>query len=179
MRLSVALVAGIGGSAMWRWIAYSSSAYEDRDGQIVSTKALADDCARADAEGNYGPLLWWHLPGAVFGDCDFNAMHGRMLIEMGTFRSDALAIAAQKAARNVEVSLGFNAFTPVRYTDGVYHTIRRFERSLVPRGRASNRFTQFLVVKVDRPQAVQKAAPPSLKDMISSALSYVAREGIH
>jgi len=39
-----------------RWVAQSSTAFQDRDREIVSTKALADDVAFADASGSYGPL---------------------------------------------------------------------------------------------------------------------------
>jgi hypothetical protein len=46
-----------------RWVAQSSTAFQDRDKEIVSTKALADDCAYADRHGEYGPLRWWHTPG--------------------------------------------------------------------------------------------------------------------
>jgi hypothetical protein len=47
----------------YRWVAQSSTAFQDRDREIVSTKALSDDCAYADAHGSYGPLRWWHTPG--------------------------------------------------------------------------------------------------------------------
>lgn len=129
----------------WRWVAFSSTAYRDRDGEIVSTKALADDVARADATGNYGPLRWWHMPGLDLGDCDFNALSGRVLIESGTFKSERIArIVAAKSA-DLEISLGFLHPPSDPDTAGVFHTIRRFERSLTPRGKASNLFTQFRV----------------------------------
>ena len=54
--------------------------------------------AHADITGDYGPLRWWHCPGVDIGDCDFNAVSGRSLVEMGTFRSPALAEAAAAAA---------------------------------------------------------------------------------
>lgn len=130
-----------------RWVAVSSTAYRDRDGEIVSTKALADDCARADQSGQYGPLRWWHMPGMDLGDCDFNAMSGRVLIESGTFRSPEIAQKVARAAdqHGLEISLGF--FHPPSEPDagGVFHTIKRFERSLTPRGKASNLFTSFTV----------------------------------
>ena len=127
-----------------RWVAQSSTAFQDRDQEIVSTKALADDCAFADSTGQYGPLRWWHTPGLELGDCDFNAMHGRVLIESGTFRSPAIA---QKVAASdgLEISIGFLHLPTEPDASGVFHHIRRFERSLVPRGKASNRFTAFSV----------------------------------
>lgn len=132
-------------SGAWRWVAQSSTAYQDRDREIVSTKALADDCDWADKTGSYGVLRWWHSPGLDLGACDFNAMHGRVLIESGTFYSDAIAQKVARAAEGLEISLGF--LHPPYEPDaaGVFHHIRRFERSLVPRGKASNRFTAFAV----------------------------------
>lgn len=132
-------------SGQWRWIAVSSTAFQDRDREIVTVKALADDCAHADATGEYGPLRWWHCPGVDIGECDYNAVSGRSLIEMGTFRDEALARAAAKAAPDLELSIGFRHLPHEPGPDGAYTFIRRFERSLVPRGRAANPFTAFAV----------------------------------
>ncbi len=128
-----------------RWLTVSSSAFADRDNEIVSTKALSDDCDYADKTGVYGPLRWWHMPGVDIGDCDFNAMHGRTLIESGTFRNPGIAQAAAKAAPDLEISLGFLHLPTEPDASGVFHHIRRFERSLVPRGKASNLLTHFSV----------------------------------
>lgn len=132
-------------SDRYRWVAQSSTAFEDRDREIVSTKALADDCRFADKHQAYGPLRWWHSPGLDLGDCDFNAMHGRVLIESGTFRSPSIALKVAAAAPGLEISLGFLHLPSEPDANGVFHHIRRFERSLVPRGKASNRFTAFTV----------------------------------
>lgn len=124
-----------------RWVAVSSSAYRDRDGEIVSTKALEDDVARADADGNYGPLRWWHVKGLDIGTCDYNAMHGRLLVESGTFNDERVAKAIKEHAPELAVSIGFNHSQHEPDADGVFHTIRRFERSFLPRNRESNLFT--------------------------------------
>jgi hypothetical protein len=154
-----------------RWVTFSSNAYRDRDKEIVSTKALEVDCARADKEGNYGPLRWWHvgkpdpfakLPGAGadIGACDYNAMHGRILVESGTFKSEKIAEAIKAKAPELQVSIGY--FHPLTEPDseGVFHTIRRFERSLLPRGRASNPWTSMLVV--------QKESADMLKEKVQA-----------
>lgn len=142
----------------YRWVAISSNSYEDRDREIVSQKALEADCDRADADGQYGPLRWWHVglpdpltqspgPGLDIGECDFNAMHGRMLVESGTFKDAKIAEALQKSAPDLQLSIGF--FHPVAEPDGngVYQHVRRFERSLLPAGKASNRYTSFAVAQ--------------------------------
>lgn len=145
-------------AGVWRWIAVSSTAFRDTDREIVSTKALTDDCAHADATGEYGPLRWWHCPGVDIGDCDYNAVSGRSLIEMGTFRDEAIAQAAAQAAPDLELSIGFKHLPHEPGPDGVYSFIRRFERSLVPRGRAANRLTAFAVT-----QKEQRMTPEKLK----------------
>lgn len=129
----------------YRWVLFSSNAYRDRDGEIVSTKALEADCDRADASRAYGPLRWWHVPGVDIGDCDFNAMHGRILIESGTFRDERIGAAVARKAKDLQVSIGFIHPPDQPDAAGVFHIIRRFERSLVPAGKASNPFTHVLV----------------------------------
>jgi hypothetical protein len=130
----------------WRWVTFSSTAYRDRDDEIVSTKALADDVARADTDGDYGPLRWWHMPGVDIGDCDFNAVtaSGRVLVESGTFRDERIGERIKAAAPKLQVSIGFS-HAPTELVDGVFHHIRRLERSLLPAGRASNPYTRLLV----------------------------------
>lgn len=142
----------------YRWVAQSSTAYQDRDKEIVSTKALDADCVRADKDGDYGPLRWWHTPGLDLGDCDFNAMDGRVLIESGTFRSAAIAHKVARAAAGLEISLGFLHLPTEPDANGVFHHIKRFERSLVPRGKASNRFTAFHVKELPMLDTTKVAA---------------------
>lgn len=147
------------GDGRSRWVLFSSNAYEDRDGQIVSQAALEADVARADADGIYGPLRWWHLgapdasdkqapwgPGIDLGDCDYNAMQGRILVESGTFRDERVAAAVLEHADELGASIGF--WHPVDQPDdeGVFHDIARFERSLLPAEYASNPLTMLAAV---------------------------------
>lgn len=147
-------------SGRWRWLSRTTTAFEDRDKEVISTKALEADAARADGDGKYGPLRWWHMgrpnplnpeqpwgPGVDLGWCDFNAVSGKTLIESGTFKSEAIARAVAVKADSLELSPGF--FHAIGEPDaaGVFHHIRRFERSLVPTwaGRASNYYTGLIV----------------------------------
>jgi len=140
----------------WRWIAYSSNAFLDGDREIVSEKALQEDCDLADKTKVYGPLRWWHVGGADLGDCDFNAMHGRILIESGTFRYPAIAERVKEQAPNLQISIGFNHPLTEPDRDGVFHHIKRFERSLLPRGRASNPLTALPIVNKGGNQMLQE-----------------------
>lgn len=151
----------------YRWVLISSNSFEDRDQEVVAQAALEADVVRADRDKDYGPLLWWHLngkrskegeqlPRVVLGDCDFNAMHGRMLIESGTFVSPDVARAVEKEAPNLEVSLGFDFPEQALAPDGTIHAIRRTERSLLPRGRASNPRTAVPVVQKEMTMLKEK-----------------------
>ena len=149
----------------YRWVTISSSAFRDRDGEIVTQKALAEDVERCDKSGDYGPLRWWHIggyeapdgyerwdtwkagPGVDLGVCDFNMIHGRMLIESGTFKNALIAEALSKSEDNLEVSIGF-AHPPGEPGESKeYQNIHRFERSLLEDGFASNLLTGFYSTK--------------------------------
>jgi hypothetical protein len=130
-----------------RWIAVSSSAYLDRDNEIVSRAALEADVARADKTKEYGPLLWWHT-GAKLGDCDYNALHGRMLVESGTFLDESIAGAVAQKSGELGLSIGFR-HPATEPKDGVFETIRRYERSLLPKRAASNPYTVLTVKGAD------------------------------
>ncbi len=143
-----------------RWLAITTSAYEDKDREIISTKAIARAVALGDQTGQRGPLRFWHVPGLDIGDCDFQAQGGpggRFLIEGGTFRSKAFAQLGQTLAdQGYQMSPGF-----VHQRDqpraGVYDDIVIFERSAVPNGRAANHYTT-LTAKEDKVLTPEKAA---------------------
>ena len=128
-----------------RWVAISSTAYRDRDGEIVSAQALAAAVAASDASGARGPLRFWHVPGLDIGDCDFQMTAGpggRFLVESGTFRDPRYA-QALKAAGPLQLSIGFVHPADQPGPDGVFTDIAIFERSVVPDGRAANPMTRL------------------------------------
>jgi len=129
----------------YRWIAVSSTAYRDRDGEIISTKALTDDVARADATKDYGPMVWWHMPHVIIGQCDFNMMVGKSLIESGTFTNSIVAKAMATHAADLGLSIGYRHPMGEPDSNGVFHTIQRIERSILPADKASNIFTNLAV----------------------------------
>lgn len=133
----------------YRWLAVSSTAYRDRDGEIVSTTALKQAVASADATGKRGPLLFWHIPGVVLGECDFQAtaFDDRALIESGTFADSRIARAIARKADGMGMTIGF--VHPLTEPDatGVFKTIDIVERSTAPATRVSNKFTRLSVHK--------------------------------
>jgi len=149
-----------------RWVMFSSTAYQDRDGEIVSQKALAEDVARADSTGEYGPLDWWHIPGVILGQCDYNAMDGKVLIESGTFASEEIAEAVKASADLLGGSISF--YHPATEPqDGVYKNIRRFARALLPKAKASNLFTSLTVKESNMDQEKYDA----LKNLVGDSLA--------
>ena len=143
-----------------RWVARTTTAYRDRDGEIITTKALETDADRMTRTGQYGPLRYWHLgmpdpfdpvapwgAGVDIGDCDYSTVIGRTSIESGTFKSAAIGKAFAESADDYELSPGFFHPTDQPNSANEYEEIRRFERSVVPikYGRASNLFTGMTV----------------------------------
>jgi hypothetical protein len=143
-----------------RWLARTTTAYRDRDGEIISEAALDADSQRMMATKQFGPLRYWHIgqpdpanvsapwgPGVDIGDCDYSVVIGRTRIESGTFKSTELARQMSAVADKHEMSPGF--FHPLDQPDSskTFNAIRTFERSPVPirYGRASNLFTGFTV----------------------------------
>lgn len=152
----------------YRWITFSSSSFKDRDQEIFSQAALEKDVARADADGDYGPLRWFHVPGLDLGDCDFNAMSGRLLVESGTFRNEWVAKQiAELPPEALEVSLGVYRGITDPDPERVYHNIRRFERSIMPAGpHASNLFTGFMTTTIEKDTQMLKTKIEALTKML-------------
>lgn len=157
----------------YRWVTISSSAFKDRDGEIVTRKALLEDVDRCDERKDYGPLRWFHLGGweapdglerwdtwkatggVDIGNCDFNMVHGKMLIESGTFKTAEMGEAFAQVA-NLEVSIAFSHPKDEPGKNKAYNNIHRFERSLLPEGWASNLLTKTYVIKGDNMDAKEK-----------------------
>lgn len=145
-----------------RWLSISSTAYIDRDGEIVSRKSLEQAVAFNDRRGYYGPLRWWHVgdiereslkagAGLDIGDCDFSMLYGKFLLESGTFRKPEYANALKSF--DGQISIGFLHPAAEPDDEGVYHNIVIVERSLTPTGKASNPFTSFLTIEERRDMA--------------------------
>lgn len=170
-------------SGHYRWILRTTTAYRDRDREILSLKSLEADAERMTATGQYGPLRYWHVgspdpfhpaapwgPGIDLGMCDYSVVIGRTAIESGTFFDGAIGVALSATAKDYEGSPGF--FHPAGEPDaeGVFWNTRRFERSLVPVrfARASNLFTGFAVGKATKsmdPQEYERRVKAFLSDM--------------
>lgn len=144
-----------------RWISFSSNAFEDKYKQLFSTKALEEAVEYADKTGERGPLLLFHQWPARIGSADFQAVSGRFVVESGTF-DDTLY--GQKAVQYFlehqdvpfEVSIGF-AYKEGDDADGVYDWTRIRERSVLPPGKAANKWTDFRLAGDERMRTDAKA----------------------
>jgi hypothetical protein len=130
-----------------RWLAVSTNSFKDREDEIFAHKALEECIEYHDKTGERGPLRVFHVAGADIGDCDFQGMAGRFVIESGKFRDDELGQKAVEYFRansdkEFQVSIGFT-YKVGDESDGVYDWLRIRERSVCPYGTAANPFTSF------------------------------------
>lgn len=129
-----------------RWISFSSNAFEDREEELFTTKALEEAVEYAEKTGERGPLLLYHVPAAEVGHCDFQAVQGRFLIESGTFSDTPLGQKALEYFTNSDeehqVSIGYT-YKDGDQKDGTYDWLRINERSVCPFGTAANPWTDF------------------------------------
>lgn len=143
-------------AGQYRWIAFSSNAFRDDDGEIVSRKALEEDVDRSDQSGRYGPLLWWHTDNAEIGDCDYRAFIGRTLVESGTFRNKEIAEAIARNQDSLGLSIGFKYRKQALDGRRTFHEVQIYERSVLPRKYAANPLTKIEVVKEDEMNIAEK-----------------------
>lgn len=135
-----------------RWILFTSSAFEDIDGEIVSEKALQADCDQMALTGDYGELFWWHCDGEMHlgekevriklpvGACDFSMVSNKINIESGTFYDQEVGQKVLEKANKLGASKSFWHTAP---QDNVYHSIRTKERSIMFRPKESNFLTRL------------------------------------
>lgn len=143
-----------------RWLSLSSNAFEDLDKELFTTKALEEAIEHSDKTGERGPLLIYHVPSAEVGQCDYQAMAGRFLVESGTFDDTPLGRKAVEYFTNSDeehqVSIGYEYHLGDE-EDGIYEWTRIKERSVCPYGAAANPWTDFKVIG-DNPMDERKAA---------------------
>lgn len=149
----------------------TSNAYKDREGEIVSQKALEEYVAAhwidpdtgVDDGGfeNGSPLLLWH-GGDAIGDIIYADTEGPFLIEIAAERPDGqVNLAAEDEpplestvravwdALEGEPDLGAShEFFYLRpdEEDGVFERILKWETSVLPRSYAANRYTLGVIL---------------------------------
>ena len=143
----------------------TSNAYRDREGEIVSQKALqgyVESCWKDDTFVGNNPLLLWHA-GDPIGDIVFAEMVGPFLIEVARERPNGVinvaaagepplltTVKAVWDALEQEPDLGASHqfyFNTSDREDGVYEEIFKTETSTLPRLAAANLITDSEVVR--------------------------------
>jgi len=155
-----------------RWLAKSSNAFKDKHEEIFRTNALEEAVDHADKSEDRGPLLFFHVPGAQVGSCDFQAVIGRFLVESGTFDDTELG---RKMVGYLNdhpedvfgISIGYKYDRQDR-EDGIYDWLRITERSLTPPGAQANPWCELV--------ASSKEIDMSLTDTKKAALIEVFGE---
>ncbi len=163
-----------------RWVLLSTNSYMDRDGEIISQKAQEADVERMNETKQFGPLRLWHMgypdvvtkeagPGVDVGDCDYAQMFGRVRVESGTFRDERIAAAIKGRADQWAGSIGF--LHPLDQPDrnGVYTDSYTFERSLLPRGKASNYLTPLAAIVKENEMTTTKEKIDQLTSLLGDA----------
>lgn len=142
----------------------TSNAYRDREGEIVSQKALEDyveDSWDGDEFVGDNPLLVWHA-GDPIGDVIYADMEGPFLIEVARERPNALVNVSDEDEEPLMVEIkaiwdgleresdlgASHAFLPLASDrkDGVYKRIHKVETSVLPRIAAANFLTESVIV---------------------------------
>lgn len=163
----------------FRWVSISSTAFQDRVDEIVTTKALQEN-AELFPQGDLGPLRFWHTPGLDVGDCDRRWFDGVCLIETGLWRDDPISSAVREYVEanpdKFTISIGFLAST--KHIDKAVvikgTTVRRlwnkvfiYERSLVPADRSANPFTS---ISTEGGNTMRKEVADALREIVGPEL---------
>jgi hypothetical protein len=160
----------------WRWLAITSTAVQDREGEIVSRQAIDKGIERAKELGSAGDLRFWHTDISL-GTCDFQARDDLCLIESGVWHDDAVSKAArQHVAENPDdwrLSIRFlYPSTSVTKEAGlnIHNDMAFVERSVLPTGREAALFTHLNpggnVMRKDQEVALRTLTSDDLVDKI-------------
>jgi hypothetical protein len=147
----------------WRWMATFTNNFKDRDGEIISEKALDDYIERVNSGLIPLPELWLgHIEGTKHGQADMVFGVGSFVSAVGSFDNTPDALKAvdyyKKNASKVSLSHGFT-FPSWGLKNGIYDVVNVFEISVLPAPLvASNPFTEFEVNNMKQISPEQQTA---------------------
>lgn len=146
----------------------TTNAYQDREGEIVTRKALEDDTNRRWKDGRFvegDPVVYWHddpeqYPDRIIGDVVYANMHGDFLVEVAKERPTEYARKVwdfvEKGDRQWGASHGFH-YRAEEKARGEYTFARKFETSLLPLSAAANGYTFAGVIMPDGERTERQA----------------------
>jgi hypothetical protein len=150
-------------NGQWRWMASFTNNFKDRDGEIISEKALDGYIDRVNSGLTPMPELWLgHIEGTKHGQADMVFGVGSFVTAVGSFDGTPEAEKAiefyKRNASKVALSHGFT-FPSWGLKDGIYDVVNVFEISVLPAPLvASNPFTEFEVNNMKQISPEQQTA---------------------
>lgn len=137
-------------------IVWASNGFKDREGEIVSTKALEDFVSENEGRKGKGFFNYWHIPGTDFARKEWQGVIGRFLVEAGPYLDTAVGQAFEMffkrypdhhpeiAPEGWGASIEF-MFLPEERDTGIYKTVHIDRTSTLPRFAAANIWTRSTV----------------------------------
>ena len=155
------------------FMSYSANAFEDREGEIFSTKSLEKYVAEAEEVGDKGYFNIWHIgtktnPGLTdFAKIEWQGVIGKFLVEAGPFLDNAKGQAALKFFSEYPESHpdiapeGWGSSVEYKYLKSeretkVYKNIWKTRTSALPRKVAANTWTKGTIMALS-PEQTQAA----------------------
>jgi hypothetical protein len=137
---------------LWHFT-WSTNAFQDRDEEIFSTKALENYVGENAKNGDKGTFDFWHIPGTEFAKKEWQAIIGRFLVEAGPYLDNEAGKRAKKFFRqhpNGHPAIapeGWGAspefrFLPEDREDAIFDHIWITKTSTLPRYAAANIWTE-------------------------------------
>jgi hypothetical protein len=126
-----------------RFFALPTNCFEDKMGDIFSTKAHEGYVAWAEAKQFYPELWVWHTPGTKFGQVDWMDVNEGILAASGL-----IDVGMEDIARSFSPDDGMShGFVYADKKDGVIDQYWSYELSVLPRKYAANAPTAFSLVE--------------------------------
>jgi len=127
-------------SGAWRWVAVHSNKFYDREREVFPEAAHIAYSEWVQRTKMYPALRLFHVPVDI-GVADFIDYADGFMLSSGTFK-DGMEDAAKRLAGMKDLACSHGFHYPVEdFQDGVYHSYRTFEISILPAESASNRLT--------------------------------------
>lgn len=154
-----------------KWVGWWTNNFKDKQGEIITEKAIDSYIWRAD-KGlvSMPPLRFLHVPGSEHGRTEFLGREGHYAIAAGTFDDTPLGQRAAevyaRSGKRYAMSHGF-VYRNADKQNGVYHQFNTYEISVLPAKAAANPFTQFEEVSTKMDAYKEKA----LRDFFGEELA--------
>jgi hypothetical protein len=137
---------------LWH-LTYSTNAFEDREGEIFSTKSLEQYVAAAKEKEDRGFFNLWHIEGTDFARKEWQDVIGRFLVEAGPYLDDEKGQAASEFFKEYGeghpelAPEGWGCSPEFRYlpeerVTGIYENIWITRTSTLPKMAAANIWTE-------------------------------------